>query len=79
VEAFNKGWRVEITDMTPAREFVDGMDKIEGLRDAALKLSGGDSPPQMAAAIELLLEGLHLGNKLNKTVSEHGAAYGPKK
>jgi magnesium chelatase subunit I len=78
VDAFNKGWRVEITDMTPSREFVAGMDKIEGLRDAALKLSGGDSAPRIAAAIELLLEGLHLSNKLNKNLSEHGAAYGPK-
>ena len=78
VDAFNKGWRVEITDMTPAREFVDGMDKIEGLRAAALELSGGDTAPRIAAAIELILEGLHLSNKLNKTLSEHGAVYGQK-
>jgi magnesium chelatase subunit I len=78
VDAFNKGWRVEITDMTPAREFVDGMDKIEGLRAAALQLSGGDAAPRIAAAIELILEGLHLSNKLNKTLSEHGAVYGQK-
>jgi magnesium chelatase subunit I len=78
IEAFDKGWNVEITDMTPAKEFVEGMDKITGLKAAALKLSGGDSAPRIASAIELIFEGLHLGNKLNKKVSEHGATYGHK-
>jgi magnesium chelatase subunit I len=69
---------VEVTDMTPPREFLEGMDKIEGLRAAALKLSEGDAPPRVASAIEFILEGLHLSNKLNKTVSDRGAAYGTK-
>jgi len=76
VDAFNKGWMVEINDMSPAKEFVEGMDKIPGLRDAALRLSGGDSAPRVASAIELILEGLHLHNQLNKNPAEHGAAYG---
>ncbi|HKU44787.1 MAG TPA: hypothetical protein VJR89_41800, partial [Polyangiales bacterium] len=78
VDAFDKGWMVEVTDMTSAKEFVAGMDKIEGLRAAALKLSGGDSAPRIASAIELILEGLHLSNKLNKTSSERGVMYGNK-
>ncbi len=78
VEAFNKGWMVEITDMTPPKEFVEGMDKIQGLREAALRLAGGESAPRMASAIELILEGLHLSNKLNKSIGEHGAVYGNK-
>ncbi|MGD8861872.1 MAG: sigma 54-interacting transcriptional regulator [Myxococcales bacterium] len=76
VEAFNQGWMVEVTDMTPPREFVEGMDKIEGLRDAAVKLAGGDSPAEIASAIEFILEGLHLSNKLNKTASEQCTTYG---
>jgi magnesium chelatase subunit I len=76
--AFDKGWMVEVTDMTPAKEFVAGMDQIEGLRAAALRLAGGDSAPRMAAAIELIFEGLHLSNKLNKKLSEQGAVYGHK-
>lgn len=78
VAAFDKGWMVEVTDMTPAREFVAGMDKIEGLRAAALRLAGGDSAPRIASAIELIFEGLHLSNKLNKKLSEHGVVYGHK-
>ncbi|HEY5933242.1 MAG TPA: sigma 54-interacting transcriptional regulator, partial [Kofleriaceae bacterium] len=42
VEAFNQGWMVEVSDMTPPKEFLEGMDKIEGLRAAALKISEGD-------------------------------------
>ncbi|MDH5674792.1 MAG: sigma 54-interacting transcriptional regulator [Myxococcales bacterium] len=76
VDAFNQGWMVEITDMTPAREFVEGMDKIGGLREAAMKLAGGDSPARLSSAIEFIFEGLHLSNKLNKTSTEQGAMYG---
>jgi magnesium chelatase subunit I len=74
-DAFDKGWMVEITDQTPAGEFLEGFSKIEGLRAAALKLSGGDSAPKLASAVELIFEGLHLGNKLNKNVSDQGVAY----
>jgi magnesium chelatase subunit I len=76
VEAFERGWMVEVSDMSPPREFVAGLDKIEGLREAARKLAGGDTPAQLAAAVELIFEGLHLSNRLNKTTGEHGATYG---
>jgi magnesium chelatase subunit I len=78
IEAFDKGWNVEVTDMTPAKEFIEGLDKIEGLRAAARKLAGGDSAPRIASAIELIFEGLHLGNKLNKKLSENSAVYAHK-
>ena len=78
VDAFNQGWMVEVSDMTPPKEFLEGMDKIEGLRTAALKLSEGDTAPRLASAIEFILEGLHLSNKLNKNPAERGAVYGTK-
>jgi len=76
VEAFNRGWMVEVTDMTPPREFLEGMDKIEGLSEAARQLASGSSGPELASAIELILEGLHLSNKLNKSVTDGGVVYG---
>jgi magnesium chelatase subunit I len=76
IDAFNHGWMVELTDMSSCKEFVEGMDKIDGLRAAALQLSEGDSAPRVASAIEFILEGLHLHNKLNKVASERGVAYG---
>ena len=33
---------------------------------------------RVASAIEFILEGLHLSNKLNKTVGDSGTTYGTK-
>jgi hypothetical protein len=46
------------------------------LRAAAEGLAGGSSPARMAAAIEFILEGLHLGNRLNKDSSTGAVRYG---
>lgn len=43
------------------------LDDVPALRPAVLALTGGDeSPAAVAAAIELVLEGLHLSKRLNK-------------
>ena len=75
VEAFNQGWQVEVGPMMKAADYLDGLDEIPGLRDAAAALAGGDSPAQLASAIEFILEGLHLHNQLNKSDGEHGPRY----
>ena len=71
VEAFNQGWQVEVGPMMKAGDYLDGLDEIPGLREAAEALAGGDAPARLASAVEFLLEGLHLSNKLNK-VEEDG-------
>jgi magnesium chelatase subunit I len=76
VDSFHQGWKVEIAADMPARDYLDGLDEIRGLRDAAARLAGGDSPERLASAIEFLLEGLHLANRLNKAETERGARYG---
>lgn len=73
--AFEEGWRVEVSAAMPAAELVAGLDAIPGLREGAARLAGGDSAPRLAAAVEFLLEGLHLSNRLNKTVHEGAAIY----
>jgi magnesium chelatase subunit I len=75
VESFNQGWKVEVSASMPSAEYLEGLDQIRGLREAAALLAGGDSPARLASAIEFLLEGLHLSNRLNKTVVEGGARY----
>jgi hypothetical protein len=52
-----------------------GINEIPGLRDAAARLAGGDSPARLASAIEFVLEGLHLSNRLNKTTHQGKAHY----
>ncbi len=77
VEAFNQGWQVEVSGDMVAAEYLVGLDEIPGLREAAAQLAGGDSPARMASAIEFILEGLHLTNRLNKTRTEAGLRYHP--
>jgi magnesium chelatase subunit I len=59
----------------PSSEVLVGIDEISGLRDAAAQLAGGESPARLASAIEFILEGLHLSNRLNKVVREGAALY----
>jgi magnesium chelatase subunit I len=75
-QAFEQGWRVEVSAAMPAPEVLTGLDEIPGLRHAAEKLAGSASAPRLAASVEFLLEGLHLSNKLNKSVREGSARYG---
>ncbi len=64
--AFAEGWKVEVGDLLPSSEYADGVDSIPGLRAAIEKLGEAETPARVATAIEFLLEGLHLSNKLNK-------------
>ncbi len=74
-EAFNQGWNVEVSPEMGSSEYLDGLDQIPGLGEAAARLAGGDSPARMASAIEFILEGLHLSNRLNKSDSGRGVRY----
>ena len=75
VEAFHQGWVVEVSAEMASADYLDGLDQIRGLREAAARLAGGDTPARLASGIEFILEGLHLENRLNKTSREGGARY----
>lgn len=76
VTAFNEGWGVEVSDEMPSAEYMQGVDQIKGLRAAVAKLLGkDDSPGLVACAIEFILEGLHLSNKLNKELKDGSVVY----
>ena len=75
LESFENGWKVEVGTGMPSEEYLVGLDEITGLREAAARLAGGDSPARLASAIEFILDGLHLANRLNKVASERGALY----
>jgi len=75
IEAFDAGWQVEVGAEMSSIDYLEGLDEIAGLRDAAAALAGGDSPARMASAIEFILEGLHLSNRLNKAVGAGRARY----
>lgn len=63
---FENGWGVEVSDSAPASEYVEPLREITGLREAIDRIGSFESPGLMAAASELVFEGLHLHQKLNK-------------
>jgi magnesium chelatase subunit I len=75
VEAFNEGWQVEVGAEMASADYLEGLDQIPGLREAAAQLAGADDDAAMASAIEFVLEGLHLQNRLNKADGDNGARY----
>ena len=67
VSHFEAGWGVEVSDAMRAEEYQEGLRQIPGLRDVVARLVGPvESPGLLAAAIEFVLEGLHLHQKLNR-------------
>jgi magnesium chelatase subunit I len=63
---FESGWGVEVSDQMRAEDYLEGIRQIPGLREGVALLGAFESPGLMAAAIEFVLEGLHLHQKLNK-------------
>jgi magnesium chelatase subunit I len=63
---FQEGGGVEVSDAMPAEEYLEGLRAIPDLQKAIRVFGGVESPAYIASAIELVLEGLHLHQKLNK-------------
>jgi magnesium chelatase subunit I len=68
IRSFEEGWKVEVGPGVSSREYIDGLENIAGLADAVRKLGTGEGPGRVASAMEFILEGLHLSNRLNKDV-----------
>ena len=66
VNRFKAGLAVEVGDTTPSQQYVSLARQIEGLQAAVEKLEATKSPGETAAAVEFVLEGLHLNKRLNK-------------
>ncbi|MBA3336757.1 MAG: magnesium chelatase [Chloroflexia bacterium] len=66
VLAFDNGLMVEASDIMPAMDYVHQISHLDGMREAVDKLGVGGKPAEVAAAVEFVLEGLHLNRRLNK-------------
>ncbi|MDZ7726832.1 MAG: magnesium chelatase [Dehalococcoidia bacterium] len=66
VQRFKAGIAAEVGDMVPSADYQHLLKDVEGLSDAIQPVNGTNSPAETAAAIEFLLEGLHLNKRLNK-------------
>src|SRR5262249_364615 len=65
VGVFQGGLRVEVADTMASSEYVRQIGDVRPLH-AAVRRLGATEPAAMAAALEFVLEGLHLNKKLNK-------------
>jgi len=68
ISSFNNGIAAEVSPSIPSVEYLDGLRNIPGLKDAVAALVNPECPAEAASAIEFILEGLHLSNKLNREV-----------
>jgi magnesium chelatase subunit I len=74
VAAFQSGLAIEASDTMPSRDYVRQIAEVRPLQGAVAKL-GATDPASVAAAVEFVLEGLHLNRKLNKDVQAARARY----
>jgi magnesium chelatase subunit I len=74
LESFEHGY-VEVANTMPSDEYLVGLKEIKGLEKCINRLEIDNSSAEIASAIELILEGLHLSNKLNKEIIQGKIIY----
>ncbi|MDB5078035.1 MAG: magnesium chelatase [Chloroflexi bacterium] len=72
---FERGFGVDTSDGMPAMQYVQQVSEVRGLRTAVGKLNAQGNPASAAAAVEFILEGVHLNRKLNKDRKPGGIRY----
>jgi magnesium chelatase subunit I len=75
VTRFHNGLTIEVSDTLPSMEYVHQASDLKGMRSALSKLEVQGNPSAVAAAVEFVLEGLHLNRRLNKDRSQGGVRY----
>src|SRR5438093_114506 len=64
--AFGRGATMHVSSTLQSSEYVKQALQIPGMKGAVAKLGASGNPAAVAAAVEFVLEGLHLNRKLNK-------------
>jgi magnesium chelatase subunit I len=76
VDAFEEGAVAHTGEAMTSNELAQAIEQVDALRAPVAVLTGGDeSPAAVAAAVEFVLEGLHLSKRLNKDASGDSATY----
>jgi magnesium chelatase subunit I len=75
VERFKNGATIEVSDMMPAQEYSRMVGEFNELMDGVIALGSFDNATAVASAVEFILEGLHLNDKLNKETVEGRRTY----
>ncbi|MEE8398368.1 MAG: AAA family ATPase [Desulfobacterales bacterium] len=74
-EAFENGMVAEISQFQASEAYMEGFNVIPGMKAAAKTLAEIGNPSEASSAIEFILEGLHLSNKLNREAKGKGLVY----
>jgi magnesium chelatase subunit I len=75
LEAFGRGFTWEVGETMPAADYERHARRAPGFGDAMTRLGASGHPVRVAAAVEFVLEGLHLNRKLNKDRGARGPRY----
>ena len=77
VQRFDRGgFTVEVGDGLAVGAYTQALAELKGIDRARQKLEEPDTEGMRIAVLELVLEGLHLGKRLNKTVLDGSSVYG---
>jgi magnesium chelatase subunit I len=76
VGRYDSGHSFETSDRLPAEDYVAEADQFPEISAAMQRLKLKPTPAMTASAYEFILEGLHLGKRLNKSRVANGAVYG---
>jgi magnesium chelatase subunit I len=68
--AFQRGATMHVSSALGSQEYVKQALQIPGMKGAVAKVGAQGNPAAVAAAVEFVLEGLHLNRKLNKERGE---------
>jgi magnesium chelatase subunit I len=75
LQNFASGNSLEVSDSMPTAAYTQKLNGMSGLTKALERLNGSASSAMTAAALEFILEGLHLNKKLNKKLMEGEISY----
>ena len=75
IESFQNGVEAQVSRSQPSEEYMDGLKVIPELKACVETIADPGSPPDVSSAIEFILEGLHLSNRLNREEVEDKRTY----
>lgn len=75
VAQFSGGFSVEVSGTMSAKSYLRNIREMIGLTDVVKVVADSERPESVAAAVEFILEGLHLNRRLNKTRREGKTVY----
>jgi magnesium chelatase subunit I len=77
VQRFDRGgFTVEVGDQHAVAQYAQALTELGGVERARQRLGEPDTDAMRVAVLEFVLEGLHLGKRLNKTALDGSAVYG---